>query len=871
MHHKELKDLYKELNTSAKGLTAQEAKERLEKYGPNEIKEKKPISPIKIFLSQFNNFIVYILIAALVISLFVGENVDAIVIAAILILNSIMGFVQEYKAEKAIQALKKMASLKATVIRDGKEQDIDSSQLVPGDVILIETGDKVPADARLIEIMNLETQEAALTGESVPVKKELNSLDKTTLVADRINMIFSSTIVTKGRAKAIVTGTGMDTEIGKIAEMIQTTEEVLTPLQIRLKHLAKVLGIAVLIIAAIVFVAGTLKSALSPLEMFIASIALAVAAVPEGLPAVVTISLALGVQRMIKRNALVRKLPSVETLGSTTVICSDKTGTLTCNEMTVKKVYVNNQVIDVSGEGYSTKGLFHIGEKIIKPNEILELLQIGTLCNDAKFYGNNNIGDPTELALVVAAEKAGLKKNELEMKYSRTGEIQFTSERKMMSTFHNINNKKTVYTKGAPDLVLEKCDRILINGEIKRLSRIDKKKILEINEEFANDALRVLGFAYKEGEMAEKDLIFVGLQAMIDPPRPEVKEAIAKCKKAGIKVVMITGDHIATAKAIAKELGIEGRSIEGKELDRIKDLQKEVEEISIYGRVNPEHKTKIIDALRKKGHIIAMTGDGVNDAPALKNADIGIAMGITGTDVSKEAAHMILTDDNFASIVNAVEEGRSIYENIKKFVEYLLSSNLGEVLTIFIAIVFSALFNNALPLLAIQILWINLVTDGFPALALGIDPSPKDIMERSPKNPKEKILSKETLIRMGIIGLTMMAGTLFVFKWYLNKDIQYAQTMAFSTLVAFQMFNVLNCRSQDKSIFKVGLFSNKWLIGAIVISILLQIAVIHTSLGILFKTVPLQLIDWMYVFLISSSVLIVIEIQKLVMPWLQKH
>ncbi len=863
MHYKELKDIYEELKSSEKGLTEEEAQKRIKEYGLNEIKEKKPISPLKILLSQFNNFLIYILFGALIISLLFGEEkIESIAIGVVLIVIGIAGFIQEYKAEKAIEALKKMASLKAKVIRNNKEQKIDASQLVPGDIILIETGDKVPADSRLIEIINLETQEAALTGESVPVKKALGVLDERTPVADRYNMVFSSTIITKGRAKAIVTSTGMSTEIGKIAEMIQTTEAILTPLQIKLKKLGEFIGVAVIVIAVIIFLTGILQGR-NIVGMLIIAIALAVAAVPEGLPAVVTISLALGVQRMIKRNALVRKLPSVETLGSTTVICSDKTGTLTCNEMTVRKLYANSEIIDVSGEGYSTKGFFHIGKKILKPKEFSKLLEIGALCNDAKLNEENRIGDPTELALIVSAEKAGLKKGSLEAEYPRIGEIQFTSERKLMSTFHKIGNKKTIYTKGAPDIILDKCDRILINEEIRRLSKLEKDKILEVNEEFANNALRVLGFAYKEDILTEDSLIFVGLQAMIDPPRPEVKEAISKSKKAGIKVVMITGDHIATAKAIAKELGIEGRSIEGKELEKIKDLEKEVEEITIYARVNPEHKTKIIDALRKKEHIIAMTGDGVNDAPALKKADIGIAMGVTGTDVSKEASHMILVDDNFASIVNAIEEGRAIYDNIKKFVEYLLSSNLGEVLTIFAAMILSVFFSNTIPLLPLQLLWINFATDVFPALALSVDPADKDIMEKSPRNPKERILSKEVITRMAIIGAIMMLGTLFVFKLYLKNGIGYAQTMAFSTLMMFQMFNVLNCRSKDKSLFNIGIFSNRWLIGAIILSVLLQIIVIYTPISAIFKTTALTLKDWLYVILASSSVFIVIEVMKL--------
>jgi len=843
-YYQELNEVYQELKTSEKGLSSEEAKKRIEEYGPNEIREKKKTSPIRIFFSQFNSFIVYILIAALAISIVIGEKIDAIVIAAILILNAIMGFIQEYKAEKAIEALKKMASLKAKVIRNGEHCKIDSSQLVPGDIILLETGDKAPADARLIEVINLETQEAALTGESLPVKKAIGVLDEKTPVADRYNMIFSSTVITKGRGKAIVIATGMNTEIGKIAEMIQATEEVLTPLQIKLKQLGKFLGIAVIAIAMIVFMVGLLNANLSPMEMFIASVALAVAAIPEGLPAVVTISLAFGVQRMVKRNALIRKLPSVETLGSTTVICSDKTGTLTCNEMTVKKIYANNQVIDVTGEGYSTHGVFHISKKVVNPKDFSDLLIIGALCNDSNLEKDEKIGDPTEIALVVSAAKAGLKKEEFERERPRIDEIQFTSERKMMSTFNKVNNKKVVYTKGAPDIVLEKCDRILVNGEIKRLSLPEKKKILKINEEFAGNALRVLGFAYKEGDLNEKDLIFVGLQAMIDPPRPEVKDAIKKCKKAGIEVIMITGDHIATARAIAKELGIEGESIEGKDLEKIKNLEEHVERIKIYARVNPEHKTKIVDALRKKGHIIAMTGDGVNDAPALKKADIGVAMGITGTDVSKEAAHMILVDDNFASIVNAIEEGRAIFDNIKKFVNYLLSSNLGEILVIFSGI----MLGFPLAITAIQILWINLVTDGLPALALGIDPISPGIMERKPRKKKEGIITKNTALNIVFIGILMSIACLALFANYYKADLKKAQTVVFTTLVVLEIVRLYMIRSE----YKLGLFSNKYLVLAVISSIALQLAVLYTPLNQFFKTTPLGITEWAYI--ISATI-----------------
>ena len=861
IYQKKIEDVFKELKTGYRGLSEEDAKSRLQEYGLNEIKEKKKSSPLKIFFSQFKNFIIGILAVAMIISLIIGETLDALVIGIILFLNAIMGFVQEYRAEKAIEALKKLASLKANVVRDNKRKDIDAINLVPGDIILLETGDKVPADSRLIEIVNLETQESSLTGESTPVTKELKILPEKTPIADQKNMVFSGTIVTKGRAKAIVVKTGMNSEIGKIATLIEEEESKLTPLQIKLKQLAKLLGLATILIVIIVFFAGILTGK-DTLEMFIAAVSLAVAAIPEGLPAVVTISLALGVQRMVKRHALVRKLPSVETLGSTTVICTDKTGTLTCDQMTVRKIYVNNKVIEVTGSGYETKGVFHINNKIIDPKPLNLLLEIGALCNDASLTEDGIIGDPTEAALIVSATKTSLLKSDLEKKNPRINELGFDSKRKRMSTLHKVENKKIMYCKGAPDIILELCDRIIINGKISRLTRPLKKQILKQNEEFANEALRVLGFAYKEtSALEEKNLVFVGLQAMIDPPRPEVKDAIEKCKKAGIKVVMITGDHKTTAMAIAKEIGIEGEAITGQDLDEMKDFEKKVENIVIYARVNPEHKSKIIDALRKKGHIIAMTGDGVNDAPALKKADIGIAMGITGTDVSKEASAMILTDDNFASIVNAVEEGRGIYDNIKKFVEYLLSSNLGEILTIFIGII----LGWPLPLIAIQILWVNLVTDGLPALALGVDPADPNIMSRPPRKPKEKVLSNHIIVRMFIVGIIMMIGTLGIFKLYNpESNLRYAQTIAFTTLVIFQMFNVLNCRSEQNSLFKIGIFSNKYLIAAILSSILLQVLVIHTSLSKFFKTVPLSLMDWVYVILVSSTVLIVIEIIKLI-------
>ncbi|RLE46848.1 ATPase [Candidatus Woesearchaeota archaeon] len=862
-YQKELRQVFEDLKTNEQGLTTKEAQERLKIYGLNKIRKEKKTSALTIFLSQFSSPIIWILIVAMIISFIVKEMIDFYVIGAIVVINAFLGFVQEYRAEEAITKLMKLLSLKATVIRDGKVEEIDATELVPGDILALETGQKIPADARLIEITNLQMQEASLTGESLPVNKKICTYHKEVAVADRKNMVFSGTIVTKGHGKAVVTGTGMNTEIGKIATLIQETKPELTPLQKQLKKLGAFLGIAVILIALAVFGIGILGG--NPWEaMLMAAIAIAVAAIPEGLPAVVTISLALGVQRMALRNALMRKLPSVETLGACSVICSDKTGTLTHNEMTVTKIYVNREVISVGGSGYEPEGSFSKDPKKFKL-----LLKIGALNNNTKIIKENKtwkvIGDPTEAALIVSAKKANLDIEELKNKYQRIKEIEFTSERKMMTTIHKIKNEKIAFSKGAVEIILNKCNRILVNGRLERLTKAEKEKILEENETFAKQALRILGFAYKEfkgiyakGEI-EKDMIFVGLQAMIDPPRKEVKDAIDKCKTAGIKVIMITGDYATTATAIAKELGITGKTITGIELDKIENLNEIVEKIGIYARVNPAHKLKIIKALQAKGHIVAMTGDGVNDAPALKKADLGIAMGITGTDVAKEASDMVLADDNFTTIVNAVEEGRRIFDNIKKFVEYLLSSNMGEILTVFTAM----LLRWPLPITALQILWINLATDGLPALALGIEPTEPNIMKRPPRKPTEHIVNKKRGILIIIIGLIMMLGTLFIFDRYETKSIVYAQTAAFATLVMFQMFNVLNQRSEDISLFKLGFFTNKKLLGAVLISVMLQVVIIFVPFfNKIFGTTPLKIIDIVWVLGISSTVLIFGEIVK---------
>jgi Ca2+-transporting ATPase len=847
-----LKELFVQFSSSEKGISSREADRRIHKYGRNELKEAKGETWWMMLLDQFNSPVVWILLGAVVVSLLIGVSGrgdaheafrDAIIIGIILLLNAGFGFYQEFRAEKAIEALKKMASLKAVVLRDGRQQKIDAADLVPGDVIILETGEKIPADSRLIEGMNLETQEAALTGESNPVSKHVMEIDKEATIADQHNMVFSSTIITRGHGTAMVCDTGMNTQIGKIAHMIQTTKTEQTPLQKQLARLGKWLGILVIIICAVVFLTNWLTQDVSIMVSFMAAVALAVAAIPEGLPAVVTVALSLGVRRMVRRNALMRHLPSVETLGCTTVICSDKTGTLTHNEMTVKRIFTNNKDVAVEGSGYKPEGGFST-----KKEELDMILKIGALNNDAKLDKQKwtCIGDPTEGCLVTSALKAGFDKEALDKQYPRVDELPFDSKRKRMTTVHSIKGKRFAYVKGAPDMLLDLCNKIWLNGKITTLTPKHKKIIIAKNEEYAKSALRVLGFAFKElrkgakKETYEKDLVFVGLQAMIDPPREEVKAAIAKCNAAGIKVVMVTGDLQTTAEAIAKELGIEGKALTGAELARMSEheLEKVVENISIYARVNPEHKVKIVAALKAKGHVVAMTGDGVNDAPALKKADIGIAMGITGTDVAKEASEMILTDDNFTSIVNAVEEGRGIYDNIRKFVNYLLSCNVGEVLLIFIG----TLLGFPLPLIAIQLLWINLVTDGPPAVALGVDPVAKDAMKRPPRKIADRIMSKGMSLNIFTMGFLIMLATLLMYYIGLQTSVELGRSMAFMTLVLLEIVRLQMIRSS----YHTGMFSNKWLIGAVGLSLLLQLAVIYTPLSESFRVIPLGGAEWMW-------------------------
>lgn len=840
------KELYTSLNSSADGLSAHNAEELLHKHGLNEITAERKISPFTIFIKQFYSPLVWILLGALIISVILEEFVDAAVIGIIVILNAILGLVQEYRAEKAIEALRKLTSLQATVWRDGKEIRIDSKYLVPGDLILLETGNKIPADARLSEVHSFETQEASLTGESQPIAKITWPLPEKTALADRKNMIYASTIVTNGRAKAIVISTGMQSEVGKIAALITEAETKLTPLQKKIKELGKYLTIAVILVTIITFLSG-IATGKSISLMLLTAIALAVAAIPEGLPAVITISLALGVQRMIKGNALIRTLPSVETLGSVNVICTDKTGTLTHNEMTVTKIFNSNTIYDVEGTGYAPEGNFLVHGKKVDSTPLEQLLTIGALCNDAKLERSKGqweiIGDPTEAALLVSAEKMGLPWKQLLKTMPRIDEIAFTSERKMMTTIYQFKTKKMSYTKGAPDIIINLCNRILINGVVHRLDRAQKNNIIKQNEAFANEALRVLGFAYNDvandNKNAEKGMIFVGLQAMIDPPREEVKDAIKRCHEAGIRVMMITGDHLITAKAIAHKLGIPGEAITGDDIDN-GNLEEDIKHIGIFARVNPEHKLDIIQALKKNGYIVAMTGDGVNDAPALKKADIGIAMGKSGTDVAKEASDMILLDDNFTSIVHAIEEGRGIFDNIRKFVKYLLSSNLGEILVILLA----TLLALPLPLTPIHLLWINLITDGLPAIALSVDPAEKGTMKKPPRKPKESIITKTISIEIASLGLMIGAATLILFLVYLRSPEAKARTIAFTALVVFEIVRLQMIRSE----YRLSLFSNKFLVCGVGASLLLQILVLYVPfLNIVFETVPLGLTDWLWI------------------------
>ena len=883
-HAMNAREVMQSLGTGLDGLTDKEARIRLEKLGPNELRKGRRISPLKIFVGQFKEFLVIILIAAALVSAAIGEAVDAIVILAIIVAIAVLGFIQEYRAERALAALKKMAAPTATARRNGKEKEIPSGDLVPGDIISLAVGDKIPADARIIEVHNLEVNEASLTGESTPVEKHSKIIASDISIADRSNMVFGGTIVTYGHALAAVVSTGMSTEFGKIANMIESAEEARTPLQTRLEHVGKWLGIACIVVVAAVSLLGLIQG-YGYLEMFVWGVSLAVAAVPEALPAVVTGALAIGVQRMAKRNSIVRKLPAVETLGCTTVICVDKTGTLTKGEMTVRELFLNSETIRVTGTGYEPRGDFlKEGVDVSDNRDIRFMLQVASLCNDARLEEEKGIwrvvGDPTEGALIVAAAKLSISQEEIRRQYPRIGELSFTSERKLMTTVHTTPyGRKIACVKGAPEVVLEKSKHLQKDEAQLELNDGLKREILQANERMAAKALRVLAIAYKEmpeeiqkfdEESTERNLTFLGLVGMIDPPREEAKQAVELCKQAGVRVVMITGDHKLTATAIAQELGLMGGTqlaMTGDELDKLgdKEFANIVEDVAVYARVSPEHKLRIVKALKLNGHVVAMTGDGVNDAPALKNADIGVSMGITGTDVSKEASDMILTDDNFASIVAAMQEGRAIYDNIKKYLAYLLSCNIGEILIMF-SVSFISFIQNShipLPLIAVQILWVNLVTDGLPALALGVDPPDPDIMQRPPRDPKESVFTARVnrLIAVGAVTMALFTTPVFLSKLILGEKV--ARTIVFTLIVMFEMFNAFNCRSDRHSLMKVGFTKNRFLLIAVASSILLQIAVIYIPfLQVIFETAPLGMYDWALVMLLSATIIFTVEASK---------
>jgi P-type Ca2+ transporter type 2C len=872
-----------------KGLTSDEARARVAQHGYNELQESQGPSFLKMVLAQLRNFLVVILIVASLISMALGEFIDAAVIMAIVVLNAVIGVVQESKAEKALAALKRMSSPMAKVVRDGQLQDISSRELVPGDIVLLETGNYVPADIRLTEAVNLKVDEASLTGESMPVEKDAAVvIAPGATVGDRRNSGFMSTMVTYGRGRGIVVATGMHTQIGQIAQMIQSFEQEPTPLQMKLEDLGKALGMIALGICALIFAIGILRGE-RLLEMFLVAVALAIAAVPEGLPAIVTICLALGMQRMVARHALLRRLPAVETLGSTTVICSDKTGTLTQNEMTVVKMYVSDGFVDVSGRGYSPVGEFSRNGSGLFPerhSSTATLLKGAALCNDAVLQrsaersdGWQIVGDPTEGALAVVAAKAGLWRDELDGKHPRAAEVPFDSDRKRMATI-NVENGSSpyrAYVKGAPDVMIGLCTKLLEEGREIPLDDAKRADILEANHAMATRALRVLAVAYRDfqelpaqpcPDSVETGMTLVGLLGMIDPARPEVKDAVHVCRQAGIKAVMITGDHKDTAISIAQELDIlapGGNVLTGTQLDELDQAEflTLVESTSVYARVSPAHKVRIVEALKERGHVAAMTGDGVNDAPALKRADIGVAMGITGTDVTKETADMVLTDDNFASIVSAVEEGRVIYANIRKFVFFLLSCNVGEILAVFVAMV----IGMPVPLRPIQLLWLNLLTDGLPALALGLEKAEPGTMKRPPRPKREPILNREMQIGILIQGIAIMTATLGAFAVGLIRhpgDLVAAQTMAFTTLVVSELLRAYTARSEYYPIFAIGPFSNKHMVGATATSSLLILLPLYVPiLNPIFHVAPPSTEDWMVILGMALIPSVIAEISKI--------
>lgn len=879
-HAMDPQEVLRRLDVSEEGLSEAEARKRLEETGPNTLAVEEGIGPFRLFLRQVHNPLIYLLAAAATLSLFVDHAVDAAVIMGVIALNSLLGFVQEWRAEGALAALRRMASPHARVVREGSTKYIDASEVLPGDILILETGGRVAADARLVWAEELQIDESALTGESVPVAKNPETLPQDTPIADQKNMVYKSTSVTGGRGRAVVVATGMNTQIGRIAAEVRATGREDTPLQKRMHKLGMVLGIAGVSFAAGVFGLGMLRG-YEVIEMLMFSVAVAVSAIPEGLPAVISVTLALGVRRMASRNAIVRRMPAVETLGSTTVICSDKTGTITKNQMTVQKIWAGGRIYEVSGEGYAPEGEIKAeGGDTVKdlPDDLKKLLEIGFHCNNAAVKEKEGQwvveGNPSEGALIVAAMKSGLTKSW--DKAERLSEIPFSSDTKYMATLHRAQSGAAyeAFVKGAPERVLEFCSHVLMEGKVVELDEKRRNEFMALSEQFGSEALRVMAGAYRdvsgsggklERSEIEGSLTLAGMWGMIDPPREESIGAVKAAKGAGIKPVMITGDHAVTALAIAKAVGIadDGKAVTGKEIDGMEKpaLAQAALKHGVFARVTPVHKLKIMESLKDQGHIVAMTGDGVNDAPALKGADIGIAMGIAGTEVAKEAADMILTDDNFATIVHAVEEGRVIYNNLQRVVFFLLATNLAEILTLVAALVIGL----DLPLTAVMVLWVNLVTDGACTVPLGLEPGHADILKRPPRDPKEFIIDRVVALRMALLTPIMAAGTIGLF-WYSKESggLDYARTVAFTTLAAFQWFQAFNARAAFRSVFSVGLFSNRWVLLGVGTAVLLQIGAVHSPIGqMLFATVGLSVLDWLRIVLVSNSIWVADELFKL--------